>query len=243
MSTDRTPEDELRALLQGSIPAPSSLDPDRIVSAAKRRRRPRQIGAGIVGALAIVGIVSVGVQTLPLGGVTSVSMVDGAAPGSESLEYSSVTDEPVAISSDGGGSSDGAGDAVTAAPVCGATLFPSVASAGALSATAGFPSVLTLDTLGVVTVSNAGDTAVTGTASVTVVASQAGTVVGVSAGEPAVVTVPAGGTTDLAASVDALGCTPLTLPTGNYDISTQIELTLGTTTVVLSTAPSAVELR
>ena len=54
-------ESDLRRLLDSGNVV-NSLDPQRIVAQSRRRRLPRQVGAGVVGALAIAGIA---VVTLP----------------------------------------------------------------------------------------------------------------------------------------------------------------------------------
>ena len=56
-------ESELRNLL-GAGAAANRLDPVRIVAESRRRRLPRQLGAGVIGALAIAGFAVVAVPSL-----------------------------------------------------------------------------------------------------------------------------------------------------------------------------------
>ncbi len=56
-------ESDLRNLL-GAQDVVSRLDPQRIVAQSRRRRLPRQIGAGVIGALAIAGFAVVAVPSL-----------------------------------------------------------------------------------------------------------------------------------------------------------------------------------
>lgn len=237
MSPDRLPEDELRALLRDGTPPPAALDVDSIVGKATRRRRPRQIGAGIVGTLAIVGIVAVGVQTLPGSNLTSASMTDGAATAPESLEYSAVPLEPNPVS--GGNSAPNTEQYAGAAPVCGAPLLPAMPTVGSLDLTADMPG--TAD--GTVILNNRSARDVIGAASVTVLVSRDGIIVGIGDGESVAVTVPAAGSIELAASIDAIGCDALPLPEGSYDLSTRVEIDLGPGITTLSTIPVPVELR
>ena len=56
-------EQDLRDMFAASDGPQNSLDPDRIIARSRGRRRPLQIAAGAVGALAVVGIIAVAVQT------------------------------------------------------------------------------------------------------------------------------------------------------------------------------------
>jgi hypothetical protein len=70
-------EDDLRNLF-ASEPARNTVDARRVIAKTRARRLPRQFAAGAVGALAVVGITVVGIQSaLPH---QSVSTLSGAAP-------------------------------------------------------------------------------------------------------------------------------------------------------------------
>ena len=56
-------EQDLRDIFAASEGPRNSIDPDRVIARSRGRRRPLQIAAGAVGALAVVGIVAVAVQT------------------------------------------------------------------------------------------------------------------------------------------------------------------------------------
>lgn len=56
-------ESDLRRLF-ATTDAPNTLDADRIVAKVRARRLPRQLGAGLIGTLAVAGIGVVGVQSL-----------------------------------------------------------------------------------------------------------------------------------------------------------------------------------
>ncbi|CAN5609173.1 hypothetical protein BH10ACT7_BH10ACT7_26520 [soil metagenome] len=60
-----------------STPAPGGLDAKRIISRSRARRLPKQIGAGAVGSLAVIGFGAVGVQSLQV--ATPISSMDQTA--------------------------------------------------------------------------------------------------------------------------------------------------------------------
>lgn len=69
-------ESELRDFF-ASTPAPGGLDAKRIISRSRARRLPKQIGAGAVGSLAVIGFGAVGVQSLQV--ATPISSMDQTA--------------------------------------------------------------------------------------------------------------------------------------------------------------------
>ncbi|MFM9877266.1 MAG: hypothetical protein ACKVOG_05365 [Rhodoglobus sp.] len=73
-------ESELRELL-ASAPADHDLDARRIIARSRRRRLPRQLGAGAVSVLAVAGIGVLVVQTLPTQPPAAVSMLDQSTEG------------------------------------------------------------------------------------------------------------------------------------------------------------------
>lgn len=66
-------ESDLRDFL-ASTPAPGGLDAKRIISRSRARRLPKQLGAGAVGTLAVVGFGAIGVQSLQV--ATPISSMD-----------------------------------------------------------------------------------------------------------------------------------------------------------------------
>lgn len=77
-------DDDLRREL-AATPVTGTLDADRIIARSRARRRPRQVASGLVGALALTGVLVVAVQTLPpSGGDTAVMMESAPADDSAS---------------------------------------------------------------------------------------------------------------------------------------------------------------
>jgi hypothetical protein len=73
-------EDELRELFNSPQP-PIELDARRVIAGSSRRRRPKQTVVGVIGALAVAGIVMLGVRGLPLTQQNALSTQDqGLAP-------------------------------------------------------------------------------------------------------------------------------------------------------------------
>src|SRR6188472_1864276 len=101
-------ESDLRRLFESSS-APNTLNVDRIVAKSRARRVPKQIGAGLVGTLAVAGIFVVAVNT---------SQFNQQAPSSATMEQSQDSS---------GGAADSAESLVKRAPadklnLCGAPL-------------------------------------------------------------------------------------------------------------------------
>lgn len=69
--------DDVRNLL-GPDDAPNRLDPAVIVARSRARRRPKQIAAGALGALAIAGVTVLAVQTIPTVQPATMTMSDEA---------------------------------------------------------------------------------------------------------------------------------------------------------------------
>ena len=75
-------EDELRALLASGEAPHDRIDTNRVMRRSRTRRLPRQIAAGAVSVLTVVGIVAVAVQTTQFNSpamMTSQGPVDGGA--------------------------------------------------------------------------------------------------------------------------------------------------------------------
>ncbi len=70
-------ENDLRAMLADTDSA-GRIDTASVLRRARRRRRPKQLAAGAAGALALVGVLVVGVQTLVP--VQQATMMEGGAP-------------------------------------------------------------------------------------------------------------------------------------------------------------------
>ena len=58
-------EQDLRDMFAAGDGPRNSIDPDRVIARSRGRRRPLQVAAGAVGALAVVGIVAVAMQIAP----------------------------------------------------------------------------------------------------------------------------------------------------------------------------------
>jgi len=129
-------EDELRTLL-AATDAPGALDATTVIARTRARRRPRQLLAGTVGALAIVGVSVLAIQVSQVGFVHSTSMVaesDADAPAAESGAGSA---------SDSGGTES---DAIKRAPaeklnLCGGELSEVAPSVSGLQLDVLFPAV------------------------------------------------------------------------------------------------------
>lgn len=71
-------DSDLRDLFAASDAPASAIDTKAVITRARRRRLPRQIGAGAVGALAIAGIAVIGIPLTQLAPDTSVSTMESA---------------------------------------------------------------------------------------------------------------------------------------------------------------------
>lgn len=80
-------EDDLRAML-GATHAPNTLDSEKIIAKSRRRRVPKQIVAGGVGALAVAGIFVVAMQGIPFGQDASTMSAIEAPAASDAAESS-----------------------------------------------------------------------------------------------------------------------------------------------------------
>ena len=141
-------EDDLRAEL-GRTPTAGGIDLDRVLARSRARRRPRQVATTLVGALALTGVLVIGVQTLPRPGTdTAVMMESGTA---------------------GGAASEDAALSGPAAPMIAACAAPAAAPTGVVGGLAlelAFPTSVAADTAqieGTVRVTNVGATAVSAT--------------------------------------------------------------------------------
>ena len=83
-------EDDLRKLF-ASTEAPNRLDVGRIISRSRVRRLPRQLGAAVIGTLAVAGIGVLGVQAITAQSPITSSTMGGAfeAPDPEAMDTSS----------------------------------------------------------------------------------------------------------------------------------------------------------
>jgi hypothetical protein len=84
-------ESDLKRLLAGTE-APNTLDVSRIVRRSRARRLPKQLAAGGIGALAVVGITVLGVQTFTPAGTPITSME--AAPTQDQAAGSGIKRAP-----------------------------------------------------------------------------------------------------------------------------------------------------
>ncbi len=197
-----TTDDDLRARFAAAS-APAPLDAAAIIAGARRRRRPRVIAAGTVGALATVGVLVLGIQVaLP------------SDPGT----VTSMESAPAADSPAGGASDSALMDRAAAAElnVCGAPVveplpntlglvlepvFPASASGGA-----------TVD--GVVRLTNTGTSRFTGSAAPTpaVTVAEDGLVVWHTNGPAilslAIIDLGPGESMELAATATTVRCSP-----------------------------------
>lgn len=156
-------ESDLRNLFETSS-APSTLDVDRIIAKSRARRLPRQIGAGLIGTLAVAGIFVLAVQPQQLAQPPAASMT-------ESQEAA------------GGAAAD---NAIKRAPaeklnLCGGTLAEVAPSFYGLQLDVAFPATAPAGPApieGTVTLTNTGTTRVSGSTAATpaITLSQSGTV-------------------------------------------------------------------
>jgi hypothetical protein len=167
-------ENDLRDLFTAPQP-PIDLDSRSVIEASARRRRPKQAAIGVVGALAVVGIVTLGVQGLPLVQQSALSTQDqGLAPAAPNDNAGAAT------------TSEGTTSGIKRAPaekinLCEGTVAGPIPSASGLRLELAFPAsapvgATTID--GVVRLVNAGTERVTGTtaAGPAITLSQAGIV-------------------------------------------------------------------
>lgn len=144
-------EDDLRAEL-GRTPTAGGIDLDRVIARSRARRRPRQVAATLVGALALTGVLVIGVQTLP-------------RPASDSA----VMMESESGAADGGAASEDAALSGPAAPLIAACAAPAGAPTGIVGGLALeviFPTSVSAGTAqieGTVRVTNVGTTPVSAT--------------------------------------------------------------------------------
>ncbi|TXK17239.1 hypothetical protein [Homoserinibacter sp. GY 40078] len=118
-------EAELRALLRDEDPEPGALDADRIVRLARRRRRPRQLAAGIAGGALVVAAVGFVVPPLAnLAASTSMSAADEAVGTMEGAESAPDGDAGAAQSGDQGLRCAADGSPVVSADALEASLSP-----------------------------------------------------------------------------------------------------------------------
>ncbi len=144
-------EDDLRAEL-GRTPTAGGIDLDRVIARSRARRRPRQVATTLVGALALTGVLVIGVQTLP-------------RPASDSA----VMMESESGAADGGAASEDAALSGPAAPLIAACAAPAAAPTGVVGGLALeliFPTSVSAGTAqieGTVRVTNVGTTPVSAT--------------------------------------------------------------------------------
>lgn len=161
-------EPNLHNLFRSSdAPQQRTLEATDVIRRARRRRLPRQIGAGSVSALAIVGVSVAGVNLLGNGGTSAgtSSVLSSEADGA-SGQFDTA---------DGGGSDSGAASDGSATPgikrapadrinLCGGTLAEVAPAENGLVLTADFPdaAVGATSVAGTVTMTNTGSTTVVG---------------------------------------------------------------------------------
>lgn len=78
-------EDDLRDLFAASAEPPRRIDAKRVIARSRQRRLPRQLAIGVVGTLAIAGIVVVSLPTL-LPQPATLSEASGAAPNVQAFD-------------------------------------------------------------------------------------------------------------------------------------------------------------
>ncbi len=244
-------EEQLKRAFDDAVPY-VKLDAQSVIARSRSQRLPRQLAAGSVGLLAIVGIAVLGIQVVKAPTVTSIA--SGLA-GSSAVPQAA------------------AGDAVKRAPaslinLCGAPLASAPASASGLVATVMFPDVASADAAridGQVLLTNTGQFRVLGTtsSSPTITLSQDGVVLWHSNGgtdqSAVVVDLQPGDSLEYRVSFTPLRCEPAdetqptfpptlpSVPPGDYDLSAAIDFSpdasmaqYGVTDVDLITGPIAV---
>lgn len=144
-------EDDLRAEL-GRTPTAGAIDLDRVISRSRARRRPRQVATTLVGALALTGVLVIGVQTLPRPATDTAAIMESESG-----------------AADGGAASEDAALSGPAAPMIAACAAPAAAPTGVVGGLALeliFPTSVPVGTLqveGTVRVTNVGTTPVSAT--------------------------------------------------------------------------------
>lgn len=252
-------ENELRELLKSPQPT-IELDARRVIASSSRRRRPKQALVGVVGALTVVGIVTLGVQGLPLVHESALSTQDqGLAPAAPDKNS-------------GATASQGAATGVRRAPaeklnLCDGAVAPSVPSASGLRVEVAFPANAAVGTAainGIVRLVNTGTERVTGTtaAGPAITLSQSGTVLWHSpvAGDlsAVVIDLAPGQSREYAASFVPVRCAVAddeaqsfradlpAVPAGSYELSAALDFVPsapGAQPDVVSSAPSPLTLR
>jgi hypothetical protein len=144
-------EDDLRAEL-GRTPTAGAIDLDRVITRSRARRRPRQVATTLVGALALTGVLVIGVQTLPRPASDSATIMESESG-----------------AADGGAASEDAALSGPAAPTIAACAAPTAAPTGVVGGLAlelVVPTSVPVGTLqveGAVRVTNVGTTPVSAT--------------------------------------------------------------------------------
>ena len=141
-------ESELRDMF-GAASAPNRLDAQRIIARSRARRIPKQVGAGAVGTLAVVGFGAVGVQSLQVGAPSVSSSVE---------QYESPSDSTM--------ESDAKLIPAEQINACGAPVADATGSFYGLTLEAVFPATAPVGTEpveGIVRLTNTSDIRVTGT--------------------------------------------------------------------------------
>ncbi len=146
-------EDDLRALFS-SAPVIDGVDTARAISRARARRRPRQLVAGAVSGLAMVGIVAVGIQSIlpgePQVATQSDTFASEPAPADEGIAGTTTTTRAPA-------------DRLN---LCVGALTDGVATESALQLEVAFPTTASVDAEkveGTVRLINTGSERITGT--------------------------------------------------------------------------------
>ena len=238
-------EDDLRQRL-ASTPV-GALDASVIIARSKARRRPRQVASGLVGALALTGVLVIGVQTIPRpsGGESAVMMESDSA---QTGAGGSAGDEVPLLDR----------TAATAIAVCGAPVAMPTGVVGGLQVEAAFPSSADAGAEridGAARVTNLSPTAVTVSTSPVpaLTVGEEGTVVwhtnGPAIQSLAILELAPGETGELPATLvpvrcapedEALGAFPADLPAlepGTYEISIALDVadeTTGAVTLLIS---------
>ena len=245
-------EDDLRRQL-ASASVPGALDAGSIIARSKARRRPRQVASGLVGALALTGVLVIGLQGIApqSGGDSAVTMesadtgAGGSAPEEGALLYRTAA----------------AAVAVCGAPVAAPTgavdglLLEGVFAESAAAGSERIPGVARLTNVGTstITVSTPSDPSVA--------VAEAGVVVWHTNGpielSLAILELAPGETAELRASLIPVRCGPgddalpafpadlPALPPGSYEISIAADVTDDTTGIVtlLISEPTTLTLR
>lgn len=151
-------ESELREALRSQAAPGAGIDTQEVLRQARARRAPKRLAVSAVSALAVVGVLALGVTSLP-------ALLPGQSGAADSAMLATA---PESAREAAGGASDSSltDSKLSSASLCGMPLASTAPSSTGLMLAASFPASAPADGAeisGVVTLTNSGTTRVTGT--------------------------------------------------------------------------------